>query len=443
MDFRIDYRQSLKGLYRLTGAVLFCCACLGALTSQTARAQSVEPALVISQVYGGGGNSGADYTHDFVELFNPGPEPVALAGWSIQYASATGTNWQMTELTGTIAPGGYFLIQQAQGNRGSLPLPSPDAVGTIPLSAGQGKVALLATARLLPKGTRCPAGPELIDLVGFGDTDCFAGSGPGPTLDSRSAALRGDGGCRISGENAADFMAAPPTPRNRTTAPRPCPVKAGPPNPSPIGSREPITPTALAGRFVLSPTTEAPAIRAAGAISPTNRPLLLISQIYGGGGNSGADYTHDFVELFNPGPEPAALDGWSVQYASASGKNWLVTPLSGTVAPGSYFLVQQAQGAGGRLGLPAPDVTGDTALSAGSGKVALVQSAAALTGPCPAGEAIVDFVGYGSADCFEGSGPAPKGGNAVALLRQPGPPQDSDDNRADFAPSPPAPRRER
>ena len=27
----------------------------------------------------------------------------------------------------------------------------------------------------------------------------------------------------------------------------------------------------------------------------------MISQVYGGGGNSGATYTHDFVELYNNG----------------------------------------------------------------------------------------------------------------------------------------------
>jgi len=44
---------------------------------------------VISQIYGGGGNSGAAFQNDFVELFNPGTVSFDLTGWSIQYASAT------------------------------------------------------------------------------------------------------------------------------------------------------------------------------------------------------------------------------------------------------------------------------------------------------------------------------------------------------------------
>jgi uncharacterized protein len=89
--------------------------------AQTAVA--ISPDLVISQVYGGGGNSGATYTHDFIEIFNRGTAPASLAGMSLQYASATGTGnfgsstTQLTELPDvTIQPGQYFLVQEAQGS---------------------------------------------------------------------------------------------------------------------------------------------------------------------------------------------------------------------------------------------------------------------------------------------------------------------------------------
>lgn len=98
--------------------------------------------VVISQVYGGGGNSGATLKHDFVELYNRTAAPVDVTGWSVQYASSTGTTWQRTSLTGTIAPGGHYLIQQAQGAGGTAALPTPDATGTIAMSATAGKVVL-------------------------------------------------------------------------------------------------------------------------------------------------------------------------------------------------------------------------------------------------------------------------------------------------------------
>ena len=79
-------------------------------------------------------------------------------------------------------------------------------------------------------------------------------------------------------------------------------------------------------------------------------------------------------------------------------------------------------------------------MSASSGKVALVQSVDPLAGPCPDKEAIVDFVGYGSANCYEGSGPAPRPSNTRGLLRLGEDGQDTDDNRADFVTSAPTPR---
>ncbi|MGE4360086.1 MAG: lamin tail domain-containing protein, partial [Lysobacteraceae bacterium] len=70
----------------------------GLLTLVLAGAGTASAQVVISQSYGGGGNSGATYTHDFIELFNRGSTPVSLAGWSVQYTSAAGTSWQVTPL---------------------------------------------------------------------------------------------------------------------------------------------------------------------------------------------------------------------------------------------------------------------------------------------------------------------------------------------------------
>ncbi|MDQ5859251.1 MAG: lamin tail domain-containing protein, partial [Acidobacteriota bacterium] len=96
----------------------------------TPFAHAVSPNLVISQVYGGGGNSGATLKNDFIELFNRGTTTVSVATWSVQYASSAGSSWARTNLTGSIAPGQYYLVQQAQGAGGTVNLPTPDATGT-------------------------------------------------------------------------------------------------------------------------------------------------------------------------------------------------------------------------------------------------------------------------------------------------------------------------
>src|SRR5262245_12716969 len=90
------------------------------------------------------------------------------------------------------------------------------------------------------------------------------------------------------------------------------------------------------------------------AVPPAARTVsstITISQIYGGGGNSGATFKNDFIELYNLGAATVDLTGWSVQYASAAGSTWSVTPLNGTLAPGQYYLIQEAQGAGGTTNL--------------------------------------------------------------------------------------------
>jgi endonuclease G len=173
---------------------------------------------------------------------------------------------------------------------------------------------------------------------------------------------------------------------------------------------------------------------------------LVISQFYGGGGNSGATLTHDYVEIHNPTGISFNLAGWSLQYSSAAGTSWTnKQPLGGIVAPGEYFLVQLASG--GANGAPLavmPNITGDINMSATTGKIALVSNSISLTGGCPNGvdPDIVDFVGYGaSASCFEGAARATAPSNTNALFRKLNGAQDTNQNGDDFQTGAPNPRR--
>lgn len=176
---------------------------------------------------------------------------------------------------------------------------------------------------------------------------------------------------------------------------------------------------------------------------------IVISQVYGGGGNTGATYRNDFIELYNLGTTTVNLSGWSVQYASATNSNWTATPLSGSLAPGHYYLVQEGN-SGGSVGtsLPTPDATGNIDLSATAGKVALVNSTTSLssTDTCSTWKTnSVDFVGYGTtADCREGTTTADnapsQSNNAQAILRRNGGNQDTDNNAVDFSRGTPSPR---
>src|SRR6266487_5026960 len=157
-----------------------------------------------------------------------------------------------------------------------------------------------------------------------------------------------------------------------------------------------MVPEKNAGRFthcILLSLALAVALAPAAHAVSTN---VVISQVYGGGGNVGSTYKNDFIELFNLGSTAVDVTGWTVQYASATGTSWSSTPLSGSIPPGGYYLVQEAQGAGGTTDLPTPDATGAIPMNATSAKVALVNTGAALSGVCPADASIVDMVGYGS-----------------------------------------------
>jgi hypothetical protein len=187
---------------------LFTFTCSALLAGYGASAD----ALVISQVYGGGGNSGASYANDFIELFNDSAAAFDLDGLSVQYASATGASWQATVLSGLLAPYGYYLIAEDTGTAGDgAPLPAPDASDDINLSAANGKVALVNGSD--PLTTACP-GASVLDLIGYGTANCFEGTAATGGLSSTVAALRLTGGFTDSNDNFSDFALLAPSPRN-------------------------------------------------------------------------------------------------------------------------------------------------------------------------------------------------------------------------------------
>jgi hypothetical protein len=185
--------------------------------------------MVVSQVFAGGGNASAPYSNDFVELFNRGSTPADLGGWSIQYASGSGTTWQVTPLTGSVQPGGHYLVQLASGAVGAA-LPMPDATGTSNLAVSGGKVALSRAVTALACGGSCSADPLVTDLVGYGSATDFEGTGAAPAIGNTTSALRAGDGCTDTDANSSDFSAAAPTPRNSAASTTPC--SASPPPPS-------------------------------------------------------------------------------------------------------------------------------------------------------------------------------------------------------------------
>ena len=207
---KISFLKSIQMRVLLTAILLF-----GLL-----KADAQVNHLVISQVYGGGGNTGASYKNDFVELFNPTGATVSLASYSIQYASAAGTTWNSVNLTGSIAAGKYYLIQ-VQGGATGAALPTPDLSSILfNIAVGSGKVALCNSTTVLSGAN--PTSSSIVDLFGWGATATSFETAVGPIHTNTTSALRQNGGCTDAGNNSTDFTTGTVNPRNSSTAANYC-----------------------------------------------------------------------------------------------------------------------------------------------------------------------------------------------------------------------------
>ncbi len=171
-----------------------------------------DGSVVISQVYGGGGNTGAPYQNDFVVLHNRGTTDFDLTGTSLQYASALGTTWYITTLPADIIPaGGYYLIKLGAGGPNGIPLPTEDFADTSKnMSATGAKLAFVWSTSLLSGS--CPS-TDVIDFFGYGSANCYEGTALG-SLSNTTAGIRKQDGCADVDANVDDFAIDAPAPRN-------------------------------------------------------------------------------------------------------------------------------------------------------------------------------------------------------------------------------------
>ena len=155
---------------------------------------------------------------------------------------------------------------------------------------------------------------------------------------------------------------------------------------------------------------------------------LVISQIYGDGGTAGSTYANDFIEIYNAGSTSVNLANYSVQYSN--GTVWNMTLLTAVILqPGQYYLIREGSHGSAGTPLPNPDATGTLSILSNNGKVALVNSTSVLPNGCLS-PAIVDLVGYGNANCSEGS-PISAANNVTSIIRKTGN-VDTDNNSSDF-----------
>jgi len=187
------------------------------------------------------------------------------------------------------------------------------------------------------------------------------------------------------------------------------------------------------------------------SIAAFSNAQIVINEVYTGGGLLGAAITNDFIELKNIGSSTSSLNGATIQFASSSGTfTQYYTLPSITLNPGQTYLIQQgSDGLGGLINLlnpnlivtvllnldGSPGVGVGVGLALTSGKVALASNATTVTGPTAAN--VLDFVGYGLANQFEGTGAAPSPTILNSISRTNG---DTNNNSVDFTISLPTPQ---
>lgn len=161
---------------------------------------------------------------------------------------------------------------------------------------------------------------------------------------------------------------------------------------------------------------------------------LMIYEVYGGGGNAGAPYKNDYVILYNGTDAAINLDGYSIQYGSATGEfasyAGNLVELTGTIESKGFFVIilgtaEDPQG----VDLPmTANVTGDSNMGASNGKVALAKTTDKVTGLDH--DIVVDLVGFGTANLFEGEGATKAPSNSTSIKRNSF--VDTNDNSKDF-----------
>jgi len=183
--------------------------------------------------------------------------------------------------------------------------------------------------------------------------------------------------------------------------------------------------------------TDALMILWAQAIQAATTDHVVISEVQTDGfvGNGGS--ADDFVELYNPTDTPVDLSTWSVQKTTGTGTSPAKVNLTGTIPAHGFYLVTRSDASQALLDL-ADDIGSSSFSVSNNNVVFLVSNQETISGADDID--IVDLVGLGSAQIFEGAGATANPPEEGSVERKSGEINnatagngyDTDDNLADF-----------
>jgi 2',3'-cyclic-nucleotide 2'-phosphodiesterase (5'-nucleotidase family)/predicted extracellular nuclease len=465
--------------------------------------------LMISEVYGGDGSGGATYHYDYVELFNPTSSPVTVAANSLylSYASSANTTGSAPVVipATTIPAYTHYLIETHTGT-GANPVNQhpPHVDVTIAMSdiAGAGgKVFLQNTSTAqAANGGDVTGNSAIIDAISASGLTAKAYEGTEGTVagGATNSLQRKDDvthGYLDTNTTSSDLKAATPTPKGTADGPLPLggtsPLAAASPGNKTGVQGRPITGFTLSASGGTSPyqwsATGTPAgvsVSAAGAVSgtpteagsfsvtatvtdaasataqttftmtvvptPPTANHVVISEVWGDGGFTGAPFKNSFVELYNPTNDAISLAGSALAYLPSSNNGTIGTTqrvnLAGSIPAKGYYLISGYSNGSAGEALPASDATTTINWHYQNGTIALLdtQSAFSIPGGDLAGvEHVTDAVGYGGNTAYvpvayEGAPTGTNTGLAVSAVRSPVE-ADSNNNSVDFTTDSPTP----
>jgi 5'-nucleotidase len=182
-----------------------------------ASANTGGTGVVISEVYGAGGNVGAVRNADYVELYNPTSAAISVAGDYIHYRSAGGTfSVAPAALSGSVPAHGHYLIQMGVSGANGTALPTPDAGPfTFQMAATGGQVFLLDSSAAIPATTtgNMVGVAHVLDMVGVAGSNSFETTATNDLASTTKSLDRSATGADTD-RNVADFSLQDPTPEN-------------------------------------------------------------------------------------------------------------------------------------------------------------------------------------------------------------------------------------